>query len=101
MPGPKWEKSEQPQWGTEWPVLLQLLTAAFGPKRRIAATQQLGRNRSEADIGRRLGRVASGAHDPMRRLARSKFRIATSPYLILANPVCCLFGWASECNSIT
>jgi len=36
----------------------------MGTKRRTAVTQQLGRDRSEADIGRRRGRVASGARDP-------------------------------------
>jgi hypothetical protein len=37
---------------------------SIGTKRRTAATRQLGRKQSEADIGRRRGRIASGADDP-------------------------------------
>ena len=33
-------------------MLLHLLTTGYGTKRQTAATQRLGRNRSEADMGR-------------------------------------------------
>src|SRR5215471_2130252 len=36
----------------------------IGIKGRTGAMQQHGRKRSEADMGRRSGRIASGAHDP-------------------------------------
>jgi hypothetical protein len=50
--------------------ILQLLRGDFcntiGTKRQLAVTQQCGRFRSEADMRRCHGRIASGAHDPSR-----------------------------------
>src|SRR5215813_6672789 len=47
-------------------TLLHLLTSAHGTKRRIAATHQIGRYRSKADIGGRslLRRATSRALGP-------------------------------------
>jgi hypothetical protein len=40
----------------------------------------------------RTASAASEAYDPMRHKAGSKSRIAASPYLILANPLCYYCG---------
>ena len=41
-------------------VLANPEPSTHGTKRRIAATRQLGRNQSEADIGRRNARIVLG-----------------------------------------
>jgi hypothetical protein len=46
-----------------------------------AATQQLGRNRSEADIGHWADRVVSGAHGPVAAIRRSILPWRTAQFL--------------------
>jgi hypothetical protein len=46
------------------PILLHLLTAAYGTKGRSLLCTPIGRKRSEADMERRPRRIASGADDP-------------------------------------